>query len=173
LYDPEFDTTFMEGVHYSIMFYGGANLANVSFEAEGGTGELVDLLRMNRNAVVVIDKDGKSVSSKLRDYKKRIQKEIGKDRCWITSGREIENYLRAELIQQFLGSRCKKLRQVSFGRFDRIQETIDAAVSGSRVRYDKVRDSKRLSELMQDLDLNVLDLRRWVSRVHQAIRGWN
>ncbi len=45
-----------EGLHYSIMFYGGRLLANLSFDSESFNKEVIPLLKINRNAFVIIDR---------------------------------------------------------------------------------------------------------------------
>ncbi len=82
-----------EGLHYSIMFYGGRLLSNLSFDFEWFNNNVIPLLKINKNAFVIIDRDGKSSTTEINETKKRISKEIGDNNSWITKGREIENYL--------------------------------------------------------------------------------
>ena len=89
------------------MFYGGACLASLSAADCISEEGFVDLLRINPNVVVVIDRDGDSPEEPLREYKQRIQAEVGPDKCWITEGREIENYLPSSRLERFLKSRYR------------------------------------------------------------------
>ena len=84
-----FESQFVEGMNYSIMFYGGACLARVLFAEMIPSDEFIDLLKINPHVIVVIDRDGDRDSTPLREYKQRIQAEIGEEKCWITKGREI------------------------------------------------------------------------------------
>ena len=54
-----------EGLHYSIMFYGGRLLANLTFDFDWFNSEVIPLLKINRNAFVVLDRDGKKMNTKI------------------------------------------------------------------------------------------------------------
>ena len=60
-------------MHYVIMFYGGKLLSNLCFDFDWLQKEVIPLLKINCNAFVVIDRDGKTISTKLNETKKRIQ----------------------------------------------------------------------------------------------------
>ncbi len=171
-----FGSDFVEGIHYSIMFYGGSCLANLSAADDDPSEEFVELLRINSNAIVAIDRDGESSRTALRKYKTRIQKEIGKNTCWMTKGREIENYLPASLLQRYLEKkRPGKVRRLEFEADDKIQECIDAALKSGKLNYngDKKGHAKNVCELMIAEDLAPLDLTTWIKRIHTAISAWN
>lgn len=170
-----FGSTFVEGIHYSIMFYGGALLAHLT-AADGLGDDFIELLQINRHAFVVIDRDGASSKAALKSYKQRIQQEIGEDHCWVTQGREIENYLRPELLEKFFEEKCKgRVAGFTFGADDRIQDAIGHAVSGRKPNYDgnKVGYARQLQELMTTDDLDRLNLRTWIKRLATAISEWN
>lgn len=85
----------VEGIDYSVMFYGGRLLNHLSGNDDIIDEDLISLLRINRNSFVVIDSDKKNSEDSINSTKKRIITEFGK-RCWLTDGREIENYLDKE-----------------------------------------------------------------------------
>jgi predicted ATP-dependent endonuclease of OLD family len=90
------ETNFIEGIHYSIMFYGGRLLSHLSGENESELGkDFISLRQLNRRGVILIDSDKKNANSKINDTKKRLKEEFdqGPGFTWITKGREIENYL--------------------------------------------------------------------------------
>lgn len=93
-----------EGIDYSMMFYGGRLLSHLSLEREvdPGVEPLVKLLRINQRSAIVMDSDRKkSVNDPLNATKQRIIEE-GKANglhCWVTHGREIENYLTARTVE--------------------------------------------------------------------------
>lgn len=101
-----------EGVHYTIMFYGGKLLNHLNALPPSDRDELISLLSINRNAGVVIDSDrspGKKGAHKprmnLNETKRRIRDEmeaIG-GFVWITQGREIENYTPIEVFARVVG----------------------------------------------------------------------
>lgn len=91
-----------EGIEYSVMFYGGRLLSHLSLgrEDSGETAssaaeQLIPLLRLNQHAAVVMDSDCKKKEAALNASKTRVQEECqrSKSHCWVTHGREIENYL--------------------------------------------------------------------------------
>jgi hypothetical protein len=169
-------TTLIEGVDYSIMFYGGACLANLSASDCIPSEDFIELLRINSNAIVVIDRDGESADSVLKEYKRRIQSEIGEDNCWITQGREIENYLTPNLLNRYLGSRYPdKSISVEFGIDDKISKCIKTAVGEESFDYahSKRNYAKEICEMMNSEDLEQLDLKKRIKQICDAITEWN
>ena len=96
-----------EGRDYQCAFYGGALLARTQFcPPEDAEKELINLLRLSHNIIVVCDGDRKSSSARIKDRVRRIASEVSKIPnavSWITEAREIENYLRAPVLQKALG----------------------------------------------------------------------
>lgn len=72
---------------------------------------LISILTTNRNAVILIDSDKRSRQSQINDTKKRIRQEFETKQmmCWITKGKEIENYIPAEAIRNLFS--LKQLKQ--------------------------------------------------------------
>ena len=58
----------------------------------------------NKNSFIVIDSDKRDADDDINDTKKRILDEFG-DKCWITKGREIENYLNSQGLEQKIKDR--------------------------------------------------------------------
>ena len=171
-----FGSEFVEGIDYSIMFYGGACLANLTAVDCGPAEDLIELLRINGNAIVVIDRDAAPGEAPLREYKDRILREIGEDKCWITQGREIENYLPAGLITRFLKSKTPDHSgEVTFQPDEKIDDCLERAWPAKPLKYglDKKRYSKGLCEIMTAEDLDCLDLKNWLGRILEAIRRWS
>ncbi|TWD54051.1 putative ATP-dependent endonuclease of OLD family [Arthrobacter sp. AG367] len=88
------DSNLLEGVHYSIVFYGGAMLSHLSAD-EDNVDELIELLKINRNLAVIIDSDATLDKPDLNDTKQRIRTELEEmgAQAWITEGYTIENYV--------------------------------------------------------------------------------
>ncbi|MBN2210442.1 MAG: AAA family ATPase [Sedimentisphaerales bacterium] len=84
----------VEGIHYSIMFYGGRLLSHLSGE-EDVAKDFIELCRINRHMAILIDSDKKQAGDDINETKQRIVKEFEANghRVWITAGKEIENYL--------------------------------------------------------------------------------
>jgi len=171
-----FGSEFVEGIDYSIMFYGGACLANLTAADSGPTADFIELLRINQNAIVVIDRDATTGEAPLRDYKERIQREIAEGKCWITQGREIENYLLPGLIERFLKTKGPDYSgEVTFQPDERIEDCLARVSPAKPFKYssDKKRYSKELCEVMTAEDLDCLDLKDWLTRLQEAIRQWS
>lgn len=82
LLNNDFNVDFIEGIHYSIMFYGGKLLSHVSMKPfQFFTDEFIYLLRLNKNAMIIIDRDGISPASRLNQTKARINAETERGNC--------------------------------------------------------------------------------------------
>lgn len=95
--DPEL----VEGIHYSIMFYGGTLLKHLSPE-DPAVNEFVSLPRINRNFAVVMDSDRRKKGARLTATKRRIRDGVHSSsalaRVWITGGYTVENYVPRRLL---------------------------------------------------------------------------
>jgi AAA ATPase domain len=95
----------IEGIHYSIMFYGGRLFSHLTAEdledIEGDLEDFISVRKLNRNTCIVFDSDKKSAQSQLDSTKKRLREEFNKGPgfAWVTKGREIENYINADIIE--------------------------------------------------------------------------
>lgn len=161
-----------EGLHYAIMFYGGRLLSNLSFENEWFNNDFIPLLKINTNAMVVIDKDRKKMNQKVSETKQRIEKEIGENNCWITKGREIENYLTSDIIQNWLKEKGlnDKFEQT---QFDKLEDLISPIAP--KIKYDlkKVIYSREISKHFTVGSFDRLDLKEKILNLEQNIRTWN
>ncbi|MDH4378688.1 MAG: AAA family ATPase [Vampirovibrionales bacterium] len=86
---------FQEGLHYSIMFYGGRLLSHLS-ASDHEIDEFIQLKKINQNMVIIIDSDKKRAGGKINQTKERVRNEFTESsngHCWVTAGKEIENYL--------------------------------------------------------------------------------
>lgn len=99
------EPAFIEGIHFSIMFYGGRLLSNLSANEELAS-ELIGLHRLNRNFAVIMDSDKKSSTDSVGKSKLRIQQELGAGSgvSWITEVRTIENYVPLETWKSAVNS---------------------------------------------------------------------
>ncbi|OAN78224.1 hypothetical protein A8B82_10815 [Sulfitobacter sp. EhC04] len=94
--DPELE----EGIHYTIMFYGGSLIRHLSASDEA-LEEFISLRKLNRNMAIVLDSDRSKPQDELKPHAQRIVDEMSKGSgvVWITKGREIENYLDGDTLQ--------------------------------------------------------------------------
>jgi putative ATP-dependent endonuclease of OLD family len=82
-----------EGTHYQCVFYGGRLLSHLSAAID--VENEISILRVNRNAILLMDSDKKARATRINDTKKRMKKEIDEigGYSWITKGKEVENYI--------------------------------------------------------------------------------
>lgn len=166
------DPQLKEGIHYSILFYGGRLLSNLSFDFEWFEKELIPLLKVNHNAFVVIDRDGENEEAQLNETKQRIQQEIGEDNCWVTQGREIENYLSDTSLSNWLKKNGYDV-DIKNDVNTKLGDTI--APLAPKINYDKNKRgySTEIIEYITKDDSSVLDLNAKVGLLVIAIKDWN
>lgn len=166
----------IEGLHYSILFYGGRLLSNLSYSPDFLDKTLIPLLKINRNAYVIIDKDGKRMTESLNATKTRIKNEIGDHKCWITKGREIENYLSASTIKKWLKEKTKKELHFEYSQQEKLENSIRAAnISGVEIKYETNKNafSKELVKYIENEDFKILDLEAKIDEIIRWIDKWN
>ncbi|MGW3937295.1 AAA family ATPase [Streptomyces phaeochromogenes] len=93
----------IEGIHYSIMFYGGGLLNHLTSMDEEVT-DFIKLRRLNRHLAVIIDSDKTYASMPINGTKKRVRDEFNGDLvdgfAWITDGYTIENYIPPQILEE-------------------------------------------------------------------------
>lgn len=90
-----------EGIHYSVMIYGGKLLnALDASTCEDVPAELISLFRINTHFCVLMDSDKKSSHSRLNSTKRRIIDECEQSGAmsWVTWGATIENYVPEDVL---------------------------------------------------------------------------
>lgn len=94
--------TFEEGIHYSVMFYGGALLKHLDPNDSNVT-EFIALPRINRNFAVIIDSDKTSPHKRINATKQRVKEAVAshdpRTTVWVTHGYTIENYVPPGVLQ--------------------------------------------------------------------------
>lgn len=168
-----------EGLHYSIMFYGGKLLSHIGAETKKSNNEffendLIDLMTINRNSFVIIDRDGNTSKTTINKTKIRIKEEFKEDKCWITKGREIENYLDANVIDAWLNSKKDKNKKIEYSKDEKLEESIEN--TGSKIKYanGKPKYSKEIVKYIIDKDgLDTLDLKEKLNSLISQIDKWN
>lgn len=108
--DHSMGDIFLEGKHYSFMFYGGSNLTSFDLMADD---DFIDLLSVSRYSFIICDSDKGSKDASLKrrvtNLKTRLEElkatENGTEKnlvdyvkIHITAGREIENYIPHDLF---------------------------------------------------------------------------
>jgi hypothetical protein len=174
----EIDPDLVEGVHYSILFYGGSLIRHLSADDET-VDDFIKLQELNRNFVIVIDSDRASPNDELKPAAQRLCRELhgGEGTVWITHGREIENYIEPDVLHAAL----KKLHSTLYEGPDQIGEhdhafyfeRKDPPDEKSKIykKADKVGVALLVSE--GEVNLDRLDLREKVSGLASMIRRAN
>jgi len=161
------DDTLIEGLHFSIMFYGGRLLSHLSFENDKIITELIPLLRLNRNAFVIMDRDGFSSKVKINQTKTRIKNELGNKNSWITRGREIENYLTEKTLKSWL-----QVERVTTNSDNKLEEIV-SKVSTKKYDTSKSKYSNEIVKHIELEDLEILDLKLKINQLIKNIKEWN
>lgn len=179
---------FVEGTHFSIMFYGGRLLNHLSAHDEE-VGEFIALRTLNRNSAIVMDSDKATAQARINATKARIKDEFAgsggmEDLCWITQGREIENYIEHGRLQgavaEVYGAAYD--RPAGGGQFDhalyfhrksekrrRKAHTTSGVVDALlETEIDKVAVARAVAR--SEADLGVLDLRKRLEGLAAMIR---
>lgn len=155
----------IEGIHFTIMFYGGRLLNHLSAN-DGEVAEFISLKRLNRHVALLMDSDRENSHKHLNPTKRRVRKELDEEPgfVWITNGREIENYIPEQVLREAIdGTNRKKVNGLKFGQFDKI--------IGSDSGIDKLKVAKRVVE--NPADFSVLDLKKRVEELVQFIKDAN
>lgn len=169
------DPDLKEGIDYSIMFYGGRLLSHLSADDDASSSDdisaLIAVRRLNRNLAIIIDSDKSEESAAINLTKSRINDELKLHGgfSWITSGREIENYVSKELMTEALRSVYPSFDQrYKTGKFDHVLPFRNS--EGKIVKeVDKVRIARGVCK--QPADLDVLDLREMIEGIVLQIRS--
>ncbi len=149
-----------EGVHYTIMFYGGGLISHLSAD-EDALEQFIRLRQLNRNMAMIVDSDKHAPRAKLKSAVTRLKTEMadGAGLIWITKGREIENYVDPEQLHTALKQLHPRVYggQVGIGRYE---HAFHFRKKGSDAIYtdaDKVGAAGIVCS--KEAQLDILDLR--------------
>ncbi|MCH8273172.1 MAG: AAA family ATPase [Armatimonadetes bacterium] len=173
------DTNLTEGREYSVMFYGGRLWSHLSLDDDESGDKLIRILRVNQRAVVVIDSDRESDAGPLNQTKKRVEEECAKSGsvCWITDGREVENYIPDSVIAKVLKKLGREDVKVSIDKYDKFELKLDEIIESGKQRPlhyadAKVRYARKFAETIEREDITQ-ELERRLECVIKSIRKWN
>lgn len=159
----------IEGAHYSIMFYGGRLLSHLTGEEaelpQENLDDFISLLNINRRMVIVIDSDRGSDEEDINDTKKRVAESFEENGgiAWITSGREIENYVPLDIFEESLRKAHPSVQpQLDTSAYEDRFDSITAKRGKSQGRIkspNKVRVAEKAIEISPKEVWDFLDLR--------------
>lgn len=161
------NSEYIEGSHYQFLYYGGKNLSH--FTADDNLDDLISILKTNQNAAIVIDSDKRNDSARINATKSRIRKEFEGmgGFCWITKGKEIENYISTESLRTKYGDSLPEL-----GQYDLFPDYISSKYKSFSSR--KVAFAKSIVEhITADNSRDILDLKKQVEKLYSLIQKWN
>jgi hypothetical protein len=165
----------IEGIHYSIMFYGGRLLSHLS-ATDDEIAEFIGLRSLNQNLAIIMDTDKTRQDDQINETKARVVSELarGPGVAWVTEGREIENYIDQAAIQDAV----RTVHSESYGRpakrgsYEHALYYIRKDSQSAIVKTaDKVKVAKIVCE--QPANLEILNLKQRLQEVVDMIRRAN
>ncbi|MGB7448418.1 MAG: AAA family ATPase [Ornithinimicrobium sp.] len=173
---------FIEGIHYSVMFYGGGLLKHLTAD-DPSIEEFISLRRLNRHSALLVDSDKTSPSAGVNPTKRRIRDEFDRRDmpgfAWITACRTIENYVPNETLSAAVREVHPRSTHVPPGNKwgDPLRITTPAPRRGGQSRSEKSRPDKvkiaRQACEMWPADDFPLDLQARMNEVLTFIRVAN
>ena len=171
------DPKYIEGIHYSIMFYGGKLASHLSGkdmdEIDGTMDDFISLRRLCRRGTIVMDSDRKEGEDEINATKKRLRDEFDNEQghVWITDGREIENYLPEEYVKQAIAKTIPSATiSGSFGCYDKVLSI--TTKGGKETQAPKVEVARYIGCNLEP-DFSILDLDTQVSKLVEFIHSSN
>lgn len=166
------DPLLVEGIDFSIMFYGGGLLSHLT-TSEDALEDFISLRRLNRSSAVVIDSDKKSSRQRINATKKRIQTEFEAAHpapgfAWVTRCYTVENYIPSAILQ----AAVKKVHPArTYVPADQWENPLPKEKDASA--FDKVGIASVAAPMLTTEDLNVFDLRQKVTALRDFIAAAN
>ncbi|OYY74647.1 MAG: hypothetical protein B7Y40_03450 [Gammaproteobacteria bacterium 28-57-27] len=168
------DSNLVEGIHYSVMFYGGRLAAHLSHAPDSTEiNDFISLRRLNRRGVMIIDSDRDKPHTPINATKRRLQNEFdtGPGHAWITDGREIENYLQPTQITRAISVTHPKATQITEAGKHASLLLIKSS-KGRQTVASKVEVARYITENFEP-DLSALDLKKRVLALRNFILDSN
>lgn len=161
----------IEGIHFTIMFYGGRLLSHLSAN-DPELDDFISLRRLNRNISIIIDSDRSKPRQRLNDTKTRVRKEIdnGPGFTWVTKGREIENYISQSTIEKAIKKVHRDVRHV-LPSSDFSHRLLYKDSKGKKKTADKVKVAH--SVVREPANLEILDLKLVINKLVRFIKDSN
>ena len=157
----------IEGTHFTYLMYGGKLLSHYSVGQEK---DMVDILLTNRNSAIVIDSDIKEEGGSINATKQRIVDSFIEAQrfCWITKGREIENYIHQNVINEEYRKDSEE-KYKSIGLYEDFKDYISK--DDPNFERHKVETASKFVFTNESLD--ALDLKERINSLADTIKKWN
>lgn len=170
----QIDSKLVEGIHYSIMFYGGRLASHLSgLDEDQIMNDFISLRRLNRRSVIVIDSDREKKGGRINSTKIRLRNEFdnGPGHAWITEGREIENYLSHDLIREAITK--TKPSATATSKFGVYENTLAIKTKGNKASQASKVDVARYIVESSEIDFSILDLKKSMNKLVHFIHDSN
>lgn len=164
------DSSLEEGMHYSIVTYGGKLLSGFEASPSGGVDSLISLFRVNPNFGILIDSDRPRLGAKINSTKQRIRKECEESEsfAWITDGRTIENYIPEEVLSQAI-SEVYPSKSFEHALSDRYICPLSFTFNGVTYGPNKIDIARKTCEIDYELSGDLLkNATKLVERIRAA-----
>jgi len=168
----------IEGVNYSIMFYGGRLFSHLTAYDRDSENEaahdLISVRKLNRNTAIMFDSDKDKSRARISATKQRLKKEFnsGPGFAWVTKGREIENYLNFDKLEESVKAVHPSASSlVSKGEWTNLLEYKKSGSKEKRMA-NKVKVARHYIK-SNPADLSALDLKERMNQLVGFIRTAN
>ena len=136
----------------------------------------IRLLRINQHSAILIDSDRRKKDAPLNATKLRVQQEseAAKVLCWISDGREIENYLSSEAVADAYAELSGSKTDSKLRLFDDIESCLEKSFRKTWPRanyYDqsKPQIARRIAPHLSKETIGA-DLTAWMEKLVRVIR---
>jgi hypothetical protein len=151
------DSNLIEGIHYSIMFYGGRLLNHLTANDPEIT-KFISLRHLNRHISILIDSDKATASAPINATKMRITNEFANPaypgHAWVTAGRTIENYVPLSVLRGAVNQVHRNVELKYTGRRWANPLAVTPKKDVDKIKIAQVVCSNWGMEHMGELDLN-------------------
>ena len=160
------ESNLQEDVHYQFLYYNGRLLAHYSANTSDELTDLINIFKVNTNAYIVMDSDKKSEHDKINNTKMKVLEQIGQNNCFITAGKEVENYLDPIKLNGLLNLSLKTIEP-----YDVLFDPENGKLKD--YKYKKVDVAKKMSKLIEKEDLEILGLKNDIKKIIHFIKKAN
>lgn len=162
----------VEGIDYSIMFYGGKLLSHLSV-SEDALEDFISLRWLNRSSAVIIDSDKKNSRASINATKNRIKSEFEEENpapglCWVTKCYTVENYINSEVFTDAVNEVHPKVPYHAVGQW---QNPLPSSPDGPK--FDKIGIAHAATRLMTAESLDRYDLKASLTKLSNFIISSN
>lgn len=165
------DGSLAAGIHFQCVPFGGSVGADFSFSmtpADEEQQKIIEALKVNPNIVFIADRDRGTSDGKWKAFVERLSTEVAK--CngypWVTAGREIENYIPGEILNELAGT--------PVGQFDDAVQAIADKRGIAKKSVNKPDLARDIADLLTRANMtSTLDLSWRLDAVCAFIRKWN